>query len=110
MRTREQLPLEWATTQINLGAALGNLAKRYSERAHAAQDLQQAVEAFRNAQQVFTESAFPERWIDVTGNLATAYEAEADWADSLECYKQLLSHYPTNPYLQAKIKELSEKR
>ena len=107
--TREQLPQDWAMTQNNLGNALRDLAGR-SEGAQAFQYLQQAVDAYRSALQVYTESVFPARWTVTTGSLANAYEAKADWVDAYKCYGQLLNHDPTNQYLQAKVKGLSEKR
>ena len=109
VRTREQLPQGWASTENNLGVALRSLAGR-SKGAQSSQYLQQAVDAHRNALQVYTESAFPARWTVATRNLAGAYEAMTDWVDAYKCYEQLLSHDPTNQYLQAKVKELSEKR
>ena len=43
---REQLPLDWALTQNNLGAALSRLG---GERESGAARLQEAVEAYRAA-------------------------------------------------------------
>jgi hypothetical protein len=45
-------------TQNNLGNALRDLAER-SEGAQASQFLQQAVDAFSSALQVYTEPTFP---------------------------------------------------
>jgi tetratricopeptide (TPR) repeat protein len=108
VRTREQLPQGWATTQNNLGSALRDLARR-SERAQASQYLQQAVDAYESVLQVYAESKFPARWALVTRNLAGVYEEMRDWVDAYKCYEQLLSHDPTNQFLQAKVKELSAK-
>jgi tetratricopeptide (TPR) repeat protein len=106
--TREQLPQDWAATQNNLGAALDDLAGR-SEGVQVSQYLRQAVDAYRSALQVYTESAFPARWAAVAWNLASVYEAKRDWVDAYKCYEQLLSHDPTNQFLQAKVKEMSGK-
>ena len=105
--TREQLPQGWAMTQNNLGNALVELAKR-SEGPQMSQYLQQAVESYRSALEVYTESRFTSLWAQATMNLAIAYEAEKDWDSARKCYAQLLSYYPTNRQLQAKVKELSE--
>jgi hypothetical protein len=43
--TRERVPLDWAMTQMNLGAALARLGERESGTAH----LEQAVEGYRLA-------------------------------------------------------------
>ena len=96
-------------TQDNLGNALAALGKR-REGAQASQYLQQAVDAYRSALQVYIESAFPTRWTVVTQNLASVYEDKRDWVDAYKCYEQLLSQDPSNQYLQAKVKELSGKR
>ena len=45
-RTRERVPLEWATTQNNLGSALWSLGERES----GTDRLEQAVDAHRAAQ------------------------------------------------------------
>ena len=109
VRTREQLPQDWAATQNNLGNALRDLAER-SEGAQASQYLQQAFDAFHSALNVYSESGFPAQWTQITRTLANAYEIEKDWDHALECYEQLLSHERTNLDLQAKVKELSGKR
>ena len=49
VRAREQMPLQWATTQNNLGLALMGLG----EREHGTARLQEAVEAFEGALDVF---------------------------------------------------------
>jgi tetratricopeptide (TPR) repeat protein len=81
-----------------------------SDEAQTSQYLQQAVEAFHKALEVYTDSAFPAQWAIVTGNLANAYEARKDWENTYKCYAQLLNHDPTNERFQAKLKELSDKR
>ena len=44
-RTRDRVPLDWATTQNNLGNALSTLGERESETAR----LEEAVQAYRSA-------------------------------------------------------------
>jgi hypothetical protein len=44
-RTRERVPLDWATTQNNLGAALATLGERDNGTAR----LEEAVAAYRDA-------------------------------------------------------------
>ena len=46
-RTRERVPLDWATVQNNLGIALGMLGERESGTAR----LEEAVDAYRAALQ-----------------------------------------------------------
>ena len=68
--TRERVPLDWATTQNNLGTALATLGERESGTAQ----LEQAVEAFRAALEVF-EPAKASHYIEGTRhNLAQAQE------------------------------------
>jgi hypothetical protein len=51
-RTRERVPLDWATTQNNLGTALSSLGERESGTAR----LEEAVTAYVNALEVFRVS------------------------------------------------------
>ena len=53
--TRERVPLEWASTQSNLGAALAILGKR--ER--GTERLEQAVTAFTEALKEITRERYP---------------------------------------------------
>jgi hypothetical protein len=55
--TRERVPLDWAMTQTNLGAALWRLGERESGTAR----LEEAVSAF-DACLTVTETAWPEEW------------------------------------------------
>ena len=103
------MPQDWAMTQNNLGIALRNLAER-SEGAQASQYLQQAVDDFRSALQVRTESDFPVQWARTRLSLARTYEAQKDRENARKCYEQLLRLYPADQRLQAKVTELSEKR
>ena len=105
LTTRDYYAGNVRTTETLLRALAGR-----SEGAEASQYLQQAVDAYRSALQVYTESAFPARWSKTTRNLANAYETKTDWADAYKCYELLLSHDPSNLDLQVKVKELSEKR
>jgi hypothetical protein len=58
-RTRERVPLDWATTQNNLGNALGTLGQRES----GTERLEQAVEAWDICLVVVT-SVWPIEWIE----------------------------------------------
>jgi tetratricopeptide (TPR) repeat protein len=71
VRTREQLPQDWATTQTNLGIVLHDLADR-SEGAQATLYLQQAVDAFRSALQIYTREQLPQGWAAIQNNLGGA--------------------------------------
>ena len=64
-------PTNWAMTQNNLGAALGNQAKRV-EGAAGADLLAGAVVAYEAALQVYTRDAAPQDWAMTQNNLGTA--------------------------------------
>jgi tetratricopeptide (TPR) repeat protein len=66
--TRERVPLQWATTQNNLGTALWTLGARESGTAR----LEEAVAAYRDALQEWTRERVPLRWASTQNNLGTA--------------------------------------
>ncbi len=67
-RTRERVPLQWATTQNNLGTALRTLGARASGAAR----LEEAVAAYRDALQERTRERVPLDWAVSTGNQGVA--------------------------------------
>ena len=64
--TREQVPLDWATTQNSLGVALLTLG----ERERDTERLEQAVDAYRAALDVFADEGLPRDRAVVQNNLA----------------------------------------
>ncbi|MGB6374622.1 MAG: hypothetical protein WBF22_14935 [Methylocella sp.] len=64
--TRDRVPLEWATTQNNLGTALKDLGTRESGTARLAE----AAEAHREATQELTRVRVPLQWAVTQHNLA----------------------------------------
>jgi Tetratricopeptide repeat len=64
-RTRERVPLDWATTQNNLGTALWNLGEREIGTAR----LEEAVTAFRAALKEYTRERVPLQWATTQNNL-----------------------------------------
>ena len=73
-RTRERVPLDWAVTQNNLGAALATLGEREGATAR----LDKAVAAYRAALQEMTRERVPLDWS--YSRLATR------WRDAREAY------------------------
>ena len=71
VRTREQLPQDWAMTQNNLGNALKEQAIR-TAGAQGTELLAQAVAAYRSALEVYTHEVFPAPHELVQKNLANA--------------------------------------
>ena len=68
LASRERVPLDWATTQNNLGVALGTLGERESGTAC----LEEAVEAFRSALEERTRARIPLDWAMTQSNLGDA--------------------------------------
>ena len=66
--TRERVPLDWATTQNNLGNALSTLGQRESGTAR----LEEAVAAYRAALEELTRERVPLDWAMTQNNLGTA--------------------------------------
>ena len=62
------MPLDWATTQNNLGNALRRLGERESGTAR----LEEAVAAYREALQEWTRERVPLDWATTQNNLGTA--------------------------------------
>ena len=67
-RTRERVPLDWATTQNNLGNALRTLGERESGTAR----LEEAVAAYRAALEEWTRERVPLDWATTQNNLGNA--------------------------------------
>ena len=70
VRTRDKLPLDWATTQNNLGNALKTLGERESGTAR----LEEAVTAYRAALEVRTRDTVPLDWAMTQNNLGNALQ------------------------------------
>jgi tetratricopeptide (TPR) repeat protein len=68
--TREKTPLEWATTQICLGIALGILGEHES----GTESLEAAAAAFREALKEATREKIPHNWAMTQSNLGTALQ------------------------------------
>ncbi len=66
--TRERAPLQWATTQNNLGSVLRKLGERESET----EGLEQAVTAYREALKERTRERVPLQWAMTQYNLGNS--------------------------------------
>lgn len=73
-RTRERVPLQWATTQNNIGNALRLVGHRESGTAR----LEEAVAAYREALKERTRERVPLQWATSTGNQRVALMRLAD--------------------------------
>ena len=65
------MPLQWATTQNNLGAALWRLGERESGTAR----LEEAVATFRDALKEWTREHVPLQWAGTQDNLGVTLQA-----------------------------------
>lgn len=68
VRTRERSPLDWATTQADLGRALQVLGARTKGTVH----LEESVAAYRAALAVYTRERMPLTWATVQDSLGSA--------------------------------------
>jgi CHAT domain-containing protein len=79
--TQSAFPVEWATTQNNLGSA-------YLDRilGDFAQNIETAIDAYTQALSVRTQSAFPVDWAQTQNNLGNAYHnrIRGDKAQNIE--------------------------
>ncbi|WP_293072716.1 CHAT domain-containing tetratricopeptide repeat protein [Moorena sp. SIO4A5] len=89
--TREDFPVEWVTTQTNVGAAYGDRIK-----GEEAQNIEQAIACYQQALTVRTFEAFPIEWATTQTNLGNAYcnrikgEKGQNIEDAIACYQQAL--------------------
>jgi tetratricopeptide (TPR) repeat protein len=98
--TRQAMPIEWATTMMNL-------ANAYSDRIRGdrADNLERAIAAFQDALQVHTREAFPIQWAATQNKLDNALRERirGQRADNLEhaiaAYTHALEVYPENAWI-----------
>jgi tetratricopeptide (TPR) repeat protein len=89
------VPLQWATTQTNLGAALASLGRRESGTAR----LDEAVASYREALKEWTRERVPLQWAMTQNNLGAALGAlgerqmAADKAKGCEALVAAHEHY-----------------
>jgi tetratricopeptide (TPR) repeat protein len=72
VRTRKDLPQDWAMTQNNLGNVLQTLGKRL-EGAEGSKKLEEAVSAYKSALEVRTRKDLPIDWAMTQENLGIAF-------------------------------------
>nr|MDZ8061609.1 tetratricopeptide repeat protein [Nostoc sp. EkiNYC01] len=89
--TQDRFPIDWATTQNNLGIA-------YSDRIQGerAENLELAIKCYEDALRERTRDRFPIQWATTQNNLGTAYSdrIQGERAENLEvaikCYEDAL--------------------
>jgi tetratricopeptide (TPR) repeat protein len=88
-RTRDRVPLDWATTQNNLGLALWHL----DERESGTETLAQAVDAFREALKEKTRERVPLDWALTQNNLANALSSLGQRESSTKTLNKAVEAY-----------------
>jgi tetratricopeptide (TPR) repeat protein len=73
--TRERAPLEWASTQNNLGNVLQAFVEIFGERGGGTERLEEAVAAYRAALEERTRKRGPLQWAKTQSNLDAALQA-----------------------------------
>ena len=100
VRTRDDLPQDWAMTQNNLGLALTDLGERLGGP-EGLRRLSEAVEAYRQALTVCTRDDLPQDWARTQNNLGNALadlgerlggpEGLRRLSEAVEAYRQALT-------------------
>jgi tetratricopeptide (TPR) repeat protein len=88
VKTRAQLPQDWAATQNNLGNALLDLGER-TEGVEGIKNLRDAVAAYRAALEVYTHTEFPQDWAATQNNLGNALLAAGERAVGIESLNEI---------------------
>jgi len=88
-RTRERVPLQWAVTQNNLGAALQALGERES----GTEKLEEAVAAFREALKERTRERVPLQWAATQNNLGAALATLGERESGTERLEEAVAAY-----------------
>ncbi|MEB3356131.1 MAG: CHAT domain-containing tetratricopeptide repeat protein, partial [Synechococcales bacterium] len=101
VRTQAAMPVEWATTMMNLATAYRNRI-----RGDKAQNIEDAIAAYQQSLTVRTQAAMPVEWATTMMNLANAYlnrirgDKAQNIEDAIAAYQQSLTILTpaTNPY------------
>jgi tetratricopeptide (TPR) repeat protein len=88
-RPRDRVPLDWATTQVDLGIALKKLGERESGTEH----LEEAVAAYRAALQEYKHDRVPLDWAMTQNNLGNALETLGERESGTEHLEEAVAAY-----------------
>jgi tetratricopeptide (TPR) repeat protein len=88
-RTRERVPLDWATTQNSLGTALSSLGERES----GTERLEESVAAYREALKEMTRERVPLDWAMTQNNLGTALSRLGERESGTERLEESVAAY-----------------
>ena len=76
-----RVPFDWAGTQNNLGNALKSLGVRERN----VERIEQGVNAYRAALEIFTRERAPRNWASTQHNLGSALASQGELAEDREC-------------------------
>ena len=88
-RSREKVPMDWAMTQNNLGAALQSLGKRQEGN----QLLDESVTAYENALQEITREKLPMSWAMTLANLGAVRMILAERTENADVAMMALNDF-----------------
>jgi tetratricopeptide (TPR) repeat protein len=100
-RTRERVPLQWATTQNDLGTALARLGERES----GTSSFEAAAKALRNAQAVYTRESDPSRWVRLQNSIGYTFVLIAERTTDATYVEEAVSILRAGLEEQTKLKE-----
>ena len=103
--TRERVPLHWATTQNNLGAALRTLGERESGTAR----LEVAVAAFRAALTERTRERVPLDWAMTQNNLGNALSTLGERESGVAHLEEAIVAYRASLSVEAYFNDTTRK-
>jgi tetratricopeptide (TPR) repeat protein len=86
VRTFEKFPLQYASTQNNLGTAYWMLAELRNKEA----DLGMAIGCYRAALKIYAKERLPWYFVETSWNLAVALRMKGDIAEALKVLEGLL--------------------
>jgi hypothetical protein len=78
IRTKADLPQDWAAAQADLGFALNLQGQRTADAAAATALFQQASQAYQHALEVYTKTDLPQQWARMQNSLAELYIWEGE--------------------------------
>lgn len=106
--SRQEMPMEWAKAQNDLGNALRTLG----ELELSVQHLNGALKSYRDALQEFTRNRYPIQWAKVQNNLGNTFHLLAGFesgtvylTEAVKAYLAALEEFPQwrSPFYWAKI-------